>query len=525
MLGQGVTTEILNADGSGPLDIGGQLAAAAARGLAVNVGANIGFNTVWSEVVGAADRRPTADDFARMRTLLTNGLGQGAWGVSAGLDYKPAYFAHLDEIVQVVDAARPWRTHFTNHDRVTPDTGFSARAGVLETMAIGERAGLTPVVTHMKVTGRERGTAGVVLGHMREATARGAYTAADVYPYLAGQTGLGSLIIPAWAQDGGRPAMLKRFADPAVRARIVSEAEETMNARFVDGAAGIQLPQSRQTLSGVMSDLQVSAGEAVVRLLEQGNPGMIAFFGIEPDLVEILRHATTSIACDCGSVVRGATHPRFYGSFPRVLGRYVREQKVLTLEDAVRKMTALPAATIGMADRGVLSVGMAADVTIFDASRVVDRATFDQPTLPSEGIRLVIVNGRLAWHEGAATGDQAGRPRLRSRQMPTRPMNGPEARSLVRRGSVGTATVTIDVAQGGGSRRATGTFTVSDPRADIALEMTEIGWLQTAGDWASFTGRARLRPSDVERSVLVIVDGPTLFVDTAGYGLTGALQP
>jgi len=104
-------------------------------------------------------------------------------------------------------------------------------------------------------------------------------------------------------------------------------------------------------------------------------------------------------------------------------------------------------------------------------------------------------------------------------------MNGPEARSLVRRGSVGTATVTIDVAQGGGSRRATGTFTVSDPRADIALEMTEIGWLQTAGDWASFTGRARLRPSDVERSVLVIVDGPTLFVDTAGYGLTGALQP
>lgn len=527
MLTQGVTTEILNADGGGPVDLAAQLAGAAARGLALNVGANIGFNSVWSQVVGLADRRPGADEIARMRTLVTAGLEQGAWGVSAGLDYKPAYFAQMEDVVQVIEAARTWRTNFTNHDRLTPESGFSARAGVFETMAIGERAGLVPLITHMKVTGRERGTADVVLGRMSEASTRGVYTAADVYPYLAGQTGLGSLIIPGWAQDGGRQAMLKRFADPSLRVRIVREAEEAMNARFAEGAASILDPQTKQRLTDVMRELQVSAGEAVVRLLEQhGNPGIIAFFGSEPDLVKILQHPTTSVACDCGAITGGGSHPRYYGSFPRVLGRYVREQKVLTLEDAIRKMTALPAATIGMLDRGVIAVGMAADVTVFDAARVTDHATFDAPTLLSEGIRYVIVNGRLALANGVPTGEQAGRPRRRTRHMLSRPMNGREARSLRRQGRVDDIEVSIDVAQAAGARHATGMIRVNDSRANVAFEMIELGWLQTTGSWASVTGRARLHSSDLERAVTISVDGSTIFIDTTGgYSLTGELRP
>src|SRR5262249_53333872 len=148
-------------------------------------------------------------------------------------------------------------------------------------------------------------------------------------------------------------------------------------------------------------DLQVPAGEAVVRLLEQGSPGIIARFGSEADLVKILQYPSTSIACDCGAVVGdAASHPRYFGTFPRVLGRYSREERALTLEDAVGKMTGLPAATIGVANRGLIAAGMAADVTVFDAKTIADHATFEQPTLPSEGVRFVIVNGRVALRDG-----------------------------------------------------------------------------------------------------------------------------
>ena len=523
MLTQGVTTEILNADGSGPVDIGAQLTHVTEHGVAVNVGAQIGFNSVWSEVMGLADHRATPEEIARMRTLILDGLSKGAWGVSAGLDYKPAYFAQAEEVIKVVEVARPWRTNFINHDRVTPESGFSSRAGMAETIAIGERAGLAPVITHMKVQGREQGSADQILAEMRQAAARGAYTAADAYPYLAGQTGLAALIIPAWAQDGGRDAMLKRFRDPAARTRIVREAEEAMNARF-GGAAGVYLPATKQELTAVMADLHVPAGEAVVQLLEQGSPGIIARFGAEADLVKILKHPTTSIACDCGAVAREPAHPRYYGTFPRVLGKYVREDKALTWEDAVRKMTGLPAATIGMVDSGLLAAGMSADVVAFDPRTVVDHATFEDPARPSEGIRFVIVNGRVALRDGAPTGEMAGIALARGAHMPTRPMNDGR-RALSQRGRVGSAEVLLDLTQDAGANRATGTLRVTDARKKVSIDVRNLGILQTAGTWASITGRAALRPSDIERSITLIVDGAHIIVDAQGeYRLEGDLK-
>jgi N-acyl-D-aspartate/D-glutamate deacylase len=521
MLTQGVTTEILNADGSGPLDIREQLNDAAGRGLAVNVGANIGFNTVWATVVGSADRRATADEIARMRTLIVDGLVHGAWGVSAGLDYKPAYFAQGEEVIRIVEAARPWRTNFTNHDRVTPESGYSSRAGMVETIAIGERAGLAPVITHMKVQGHEQGTAEVILKEMRDATARGTYTAADAYPYLAGQTGLAALIVPGWAQDGGRDAMLKRFADPTLRERIVKESEDAMNARF-GGPGGVYLPSTKQELTAVMRELNVGAGEAVVRLLERGGVGIIARFGIEADLVKILQHPATSVACDCGAVAGEAQHPRYYGTFPRVLGRYVREQNALTLEDAVRKMTGLPASTIGLVDRGLLTVGMFADVTAFDPNVVIDHATFEEPMRPSDGIRIVVLNGKVVVRDGKVTGQQAGRALFRSERMPTRPMTDGR-RALKRRGHVEAADVTLDVVQDARSRRAGGAFRLVDTRAKVSIDMKDFGSLQAMGGWASFTGRARLRPSEPERPVTVIVDDEEIVVSAGDYQIAGTL--
>jgi N-acyl-D-amino-acid deacylase len=521
MLTQGVTTEIVNADGAGPLDIAGQLERAGGRGLAVNLGAQIGFNSVWAQVIGAADRRATAQDIDRMRALITDGLTNGAWGVSAGLDYKPAYFAQAEEVIKVVEAAKPFRTIFINHDRVTPESGFSSRAGMEETIAIGERAGITPVITHMKVQGHEQGSAQQILTKMREATNRGAYTAADAYPYLAGQTGLAALIIPGWAQDGGRDAMLKRFADPQLRARIVREAEEAMDKRF-GGAAGVYLPATMQELTTVMRELDVRAGEAVVRLLEQGSPGIIARFGSEADLVKILQHPTTSIACDCGAVVPGAaSHPRYYGSFPRVLGRYVREQKALTLEDAVRKMSGLPAATIGMVDRGLLAVGMSADVVIFDAGTIIDHATFEQPTLPSDGVRFVWVNGELAIENGAPTLAKAGQPLRRRDYMPTRPMDLPATKRTLkgdsppRDGSDPLAMISVDVMQSAPDRRARGHVWVGTP-ASHTIEMFEFGVMQTADHWVSVTGRGSSRESSGEQAMTLTVDGDSAYLTSAG---------
>jgi N-acyl-D-amino-acid deacylase len=534
MLTQGVTTEIVNPDGGGSVDIARQLNESAASGLAVNIGAYIGFNSVWTEVMGAADKRAAPADIERMRALVTTGLEHGAWGVSAGLDYKPAYYAQIEEVVRVVDVAAPWRTNFTNHDRLTPESNFSSKAGVGETIAIGEKAGLMAVVTHMKAQGLEQGTSGALLSMMEAATGRGHYTAADAYPYLAGQTSLGALLVPAWAQDGGRDAMLQRFTDRAQRARIVAETEQAMKARF-GGPAGVFLPATKRELVDIMREQQASAGETVLRILEQGNATAILRFGSEADLVKILQHPTTAIACDCGASTETRQHPRAFGSFPRVLGRYVRETKALTWEDAIRKMTALPASTIGMVDRGYVTTGMAADITVFDPATVIDRATYEDPGQLSEGIRLVLVNGMIALRDGKVTGQRAGRVLTRTPHMPSRPMNTAAARRLALKGTVTEQVrIDIDVTQAAGAARAQGSFRLADRNSNTVLEGTEMGLLQTTKDWATFTARIRNRRTKAEGLVTVIVERadpavaghpPTVSVDVDNIlGVNGALR-
>src|SRR5687768_3637059 len=473
MLTQGVTTEIFNADGSGPLDLAQQMTTLAASGLAVNIGGYIGFNTAWSDVVGNIDRRPSPEEIQRMRGLIAAAMSQGAWGVSAGLDYKPAYFARTEEVIQIVDVARPLRTNFTNHDRVTPESNFSSKAGITETVAIGTRAGLVPVITHMKATGREQGTADDMLASMAQATRRGHYTAADAYPYLAGQSGLGALIIPGWAVEGGRPEFLKRIADPAMRAKIVQEAERAMTARF-GGPQGVYLPRTQQELTAVMKEMNAGPGETVLRILEKGDPGAILRFGIEEDLIDILKDPVTSMACDCGATnAAGGMHPRFFGSYPRVLGRYVREQKIMTWEQAIRKSTWLPAATIGMTDRGVIAPGMAADIAIIDPNTVIDRATYESPALRSEGVRFVLVNGSVALENGAPTGVKGGAALFRTVNMPSRPVND-GLRTLRASGTVGGKRMAIELTHRAGGREAIGSFTV-----DGFAPIKQFGVLQT----------------------------------------------
>ena len=340
-----------------------------------------------------------------------------------------------------------------------------------------------PVVTHMKAQGREQGTAGALLGSMARATRMGAYTAADAYPYLAGQSGLGALIIPGWAVEGGRDAMLQRFADPATRAKIITEAEAAMAARF-GGPQGVYLPRTQQELTAVMKEMNAGAGETVLRILEQGDPGAILRFGSEADLIKILADPVTSMACDCGASTATRVHPRFYGSFPRVFGRYVREQKIMTWEQAIRKSTWLPAATIGMTDRGLIALGMAADVTILDPNTVIDHATYESPALPSEGIAYVIVNGQVALAAGKATGVRGGAALYRTGNMPSRPVND-RLRTLTAKGTVSGKPVAINLTHRAGAREATGTVAIE------GLEpIARMGALQVTEGWASFTTTA-----------------------------------
>ncbi|MFP5378665.1 MAG: N-acyl-D-amino-acid deacylase family protein [Vicinamibacteria bacterium] len=506
MLTQGVTTEILNPDGGGPVDVAGQIATLDQARLAVNVGANVGFNALWSSVVGQDDRRATPDEVDRMRTLLVAALEAGAWGVSAGLDYKPAYFATTEEAIAVVSAAAPWRTNFTNHDRLTPESNYSSRAGVAETLAIGRRAGLVPIVTHMKAQGHEQGTGQALIDLIQQSAAPGSVAAADVYPYLAGQSGLGALIIPGWAQDGGRERMLERFKDPALRAKAIAESEQAMRLRF-GGPEGVFVTGIDKELTTLMTEMGgVSAGEAVIRALEEANRGAILRFGREDDLVAILQGPTTSVACDCGAVDRPASHPRFWGSYPRVLGRYVREQGHLTWEDAVRKMTGLPAATIGLVDRGLVAVGHAADLTVVDPATVIDHATFERPNAPSTGIRHVLVDGRFALRDGRVTGEQAGRALRRTAMMPSRPMNGGDARTLVARGALGDVSIDVDLSQPAGAREARGRIRVT--RGERTVEAAGVGAIQSWGGWAAGTAVAFVDGRALPVTVIVDDDVP-----------------
>jgi N-acyl-D-aspartate/D-glutamate deacylase len=533
MLSQGVTTEILNADGGGPLDVAAQRRTLQDAGLAVNIGAAIGFNSVWESVMGRSDRRATPDEIARMQRLVTDNLAAGAFAVSSGLDYKPGYYATEDEVVQVVSPARVWRTSFPNHDRLRPELQFSAREGVRETMRIGERAGLSPVITHMKVTGRERGEARVILGEMAALTRRGVYTAADVYPYLSGMTGLWSLIVPGWAQDGGLPAMRARFADSTQRARIIAEGDATIAARFTgaDGILVLEEGKPTRRLTEFMGEFgTASPTAAIVRIMETAAPRAILGFGDEADLTKLLQFPTSVVSCDCGATARPTGHPRNAGTFPRVLGRYVREQRVLTWEEAIRKMSGLPATVAGLVDRGYVAAGMAADLAVFDSATIMDHATYEQPERRATGVRYVVVNGTVALRDGAATGARGGRALARGSWMPTRPQDAAGAARALRvagavapvDGGAPTHRLAVALAQAAGRRGAAGTLTVTEVATGATWTGVTYGVVQRMPGWASVTGTVRRAGEAAPRAFTLTVEDADPHV--AGAPRTATLE-
>jgi dihydroorotase/N-acyl-D-amino-acid deacylase len=421
---QGVTTVFASPDGGGSVQVAAYLAKVDIARPAINVGTFIGHGSVRGAVIGQVNRVATADELERMRSLVRQGMRDGAFGLSTGLFYVPGNYAPLDEVVELARVAGEFGGIHQSHMR---DEAAGVVNSVRDTIAIGERGGLPTQVTHHKIIGKSNwGKSVDTLRLIDEARLRGVDATLDQYPYTASSTSIQGGLVPQWAQEGGRTRMLERFKDETSRQKIlleVSKAIETDRgggdpANVVLAACPWDPTLAGKSLAQVLKDrgrpvAVDQAADLVAEIVEKGGCSAIYHAISEDDLVRIMKHPATMIASDASPGIptfgKDVPHPRAYGTFARVLGVYVREKHVLTLEDAVRKMSSFPASRMGLRDRGLLRPGMKADVVVFDAAKIADRATFEKPHQYAEGVSAVIVNGHITFAAGQMTGERGGR--------------------------------------------------------------------------------------------------------------------
>ena len=419
---QGVTTVIEGPDGSSPLPLAPFLAKLDALPKSVNIGSFVGQGSVRSEVIGNVNRPATADEIVKMQALVEQGMKDGAFGLSTGLFYVPGTFTPTSEVIELAKVAGRYGGVHVSHQR---DDAAGVIESVKETIAIGEGGGLPTQVTHHKVVGKANwGKSVETLKLIDEARARGVDATIDQYPYTASSTSVASALLPAWALEGTREAQMARLKNPAERAKMKAESVamirdergggDPQNVQFA--SCGFDPTLAGRTLAdltrrrGLEPTLE-NAAETTMWLVEQGGCQGIFHAMSEEDIERIMRHPATMIASD-GEVPifgRANPHPRSYGTFARVLGVYVRDRHVLTLEDAVRKMTSFPASRLRLTDRGVLRPGMKADITVFDPATVRDKATYQQPHQYAEGFSYVVVNGQVVFEGTDMTAARPGR--------------------------------------------------------------------------------------------------------------------
>jgi N-acyl-D-amino-acid deacylase len=418
---QGVTTLMEGPDGSSPVPIAPFLERVAATHVTPNFGTFIGQGSVREEVIGSVNRKATADEIEKMRGLVRQGMEDGAFGLSSGLFYVPGTFTPTAEVVELAKIAGRMGGIYISHMR---DEASDVLGSVRETIEIGEKGGLPTQVTHHKIIGKGNwGKSIETLKLVDAARARGADATIDQYPYTASSTSIQAALMPAYALEGGRADVLKRLQNPSLRSELKKEtARLILEERGGGDPNNVQLARCDwdhsldgkrlgEVTKGRGLDPTVdNAADTALWIVEKGGCSGIFHAIDEDDLQRILRHPATMIGSDGEIPIFGQAnpHPRSYGTFVRVLGRYVRELKVITLEDAVRKMSAFPAQRIGLADRGVLREGMKADIAIFDPETVRDRATFEQPHQYAEGVTQVIVNGQVAFEDGKMTAARPG---------------------------------------------------------------------------------------------------------------------
>jgi N-acyl-D-aspartate/D-glutamate deacylase len=408
-------------------DLDGYFATLEAAKPAINLATFVTAGSVRRYVMGDANRPATPAELDRMRALVDSAMRQGAMGLSTGLVYAPASFASTDEIAELAHVAARHGGGYASHIRSEGDRLVEA---VNEAIQIGERAGTWVQIHHLKASGRANwGKMPQAVAAIEAARARGLDVSADIYPYIASGTGLDATL-PNWVHAGGNDSLLARLRDPATRARIRAElagpgGSDWRIGTSAGGPSGVMIASvsvdslrryQGMRLSEVAAARGQDAPEALFDLLvaDRANTAAIYFSMAEEDLVLAMRQPWVSVGMDAGaraadSTVTSRPHPRAYGTFPRILCRYVRERGVMSMEEAVRRFTTLPAARVGLTGRGAVRTGMYADLTLFDPATVCDRATFENPVQTSVGIRHVLVNGTPVLRDGTPTGQRTGR--------------------------------------------------------------------------------------------------------------------
>ena len=447
---QGITTEVTGEGGSiAPLtdllamddsawmkrygvqedwrDLNGYFAHLARTGSAVNIATFVGATQVRLAVVGKQDRRATPEELAHMEALVDTAMEQGALGLSTALEYAPAIYAPTEEVIALAKAARRHGGAYATHMR---NEGGQIDQSLDETFRIAREADIPAEIWHLKVSGRRNwGRMPHVLARIDSARAAGLDVTADQYPYLAGATSLDASV-PAWAHSGGNDSMIARLRDPTIRARLRAEllAPPQITDRFYRATEGPQgvivfpFEDSLHYLQGKrLSEIAAQRHRDPIETMfdliitDHARSGAIYFLMSEADVRAAMQQWWVAVNTDASGVApdgpfgKDGTHPRAYGSFTRILGRYVRDAKLMTLEFAVRKMTSLAAQRVGLTDRGLVRPGMFADITVFNPSTVMDRATFEQPHQPSVGIEYVLVNGQVVLKKGQLTSARPGR--------------------------------------------------------------------------------------------------------------------
>jgi N-acyl-D-amino-acid deacylase len=398
-------------------------------GISINFGTYFSAAQARVAVLGTAWRAPNAEELARMQAIMETAMRAGAMGMTTALIYPPSSYATTDELVELAKVAARHGGIYASHIR---GEGKELADSIKEAIAIGERGGLPVEIFHLKAAYQPGwGTLMRAAGQLIEqARARGVDVAADLYVYTAGGTGL-EATIPSWAHEGGRAELLKRLADPQTRARLKREIATGSPGwwNIIEAAGGwdgVVLANARnaenarfhgQSLTQIAKALGKDPAETAFDLVAQGDGRVTALYHMmsEQDIETALRFPWTSIGSDAGAALApqaadglGLPHPRSYGNFPRVIARYVRERGVLTLAEAIRKMTSWPATRMRLAGRGLIKEGCWADVVIFDFDKLQDRATYERPIAYPEGIEYVLVNGQVVIDRGQHTGARPG---------------------------------------------------------------------------------------------------------------------
>jgi N-acyl-D-amino-acid deacylase len=398
------------------------------QGSGVNLGTFVGATQVREYVIGYDDRPPTSQELEQMKKLVADAMRDGALGLSTSLQYVPARFAKTAELIELAKVARQYGGIYATHQRSEANT---IDASLDEVFEIAKQAKIPVEIWHLKTAYKKNwGRMPQVLNRIEQARDRGLDITADIYPYIAGSTAL-SACLPPWALEGGTDKMLARLNDPQTRQRLKTEIsqEQTTWENIYLGSGG---PGGVLIGSVVNRELESLQGKRISEIAEQqkkdpldalcdliladhGQTGAIYFMMSEDDMRAAMKSPLVSFCTDSGSratdgpLAGSKSHPRGWGSYPRILGRYVRDENLLTLEAAVHKMTGAPAARVGLKERGSIKEGMFADITIFDPSKVIDTASFESPNQYPIGIDYVIVNGKLSVDKGQRTTALAGR--------------------------------------------------------------------------------------------------------------------